>query len=93
MNELQDTALSAGPLSAPDLIVALSDEEGKLSALEKKLAASVLADVNFATNASITKIAERAGVSPRADRESVGRHRRRRGAEGQRRCRDRGRGA
>ena len=64
MNELQDTALSAGPLSAPDLIVALSDEEGKLSALEKKLAASVLADVNFATNASITEIAERAGVSP-----------------------------
>jgi DNA-binding MurR/RpiR family transcriptional regulator len=61
---LQDTALSAGPLSAPDLIVALSDEEGKLSALEKKLAASVLADVNFATNASITEIAERAGVSP-----------------------------
>jgi DNA-binding MurR/RpiR family transcriptional regulator len=42
----------------------LSDEEGKLSALEKKLAASVLADVNFATNASITEIAERAGVSP-----------------------------
>ena len=64
MNELQDTALAAGPLSAPDLIVALSDEEGKLSALEKKLAASVLADVNFATNASITEIAERAGVSP-----------------------------
>ena len=64
MNELQDAALAAGPLSAPDLIVALSDEEGKLSALEKKLAASVLADVNFATNASITEIAERAGVSP-----------------------------
>lgn len=49
---------------APDLIAALADEEGKLSALERRLAETVLADVSFATNASITDIAERAGVSP-----------------------------
>lgn len=49
---------------APDLIAALADEEGKLSALERRLAVTVLADVSFATNASITDIAERAGVSP-----------------------------
>ncbi|MBI1172311.1 SIS domain-containing protein [bacterium] len=60
----QDDAIEPAPLTASDLIVALSDPEGKLSALERKLAASVLADVNFATNASITEIAERAGVSP-----------------------------
>jgi DNA-binding MurR/RpiR family transcriptional regulator len=60
----QDSTLEAAPLTASNLIVALSDPEGRLSALEKKLAASVLADVNFATNASITEIAERAGVSP-----------------------------
>lgn len=51
-------------LTTPNLIIALGDAEGKLSALEKRLAASVLTDVNFATNASITEIAERAGVSP-----------------------------
>ena len=49
---------------APDLIAALADEEGKLSALERRLAVTVLADASFATNASITDIAERAGVSP-----------------------------
>lgn len=47
-----------------DIILALTDEEGRLSALEKKLAAEVLADVHYATNASITEIAARAGVSP-----------------------------
>ena len=53
------------PWHAPDdLIIALTDEAGRLSALERKLAASVLADVGFATNASITEIAARAGVSP-----------------------------
>jgi DNA-binding MurR/RpiR family transcriptional regulator len=52
------------PLSTPELIVALSDEEGRFSALERKLAAMVLEDVNYATNASITEIAARAGVSP-----------------------------
>ncbi|MEO8530233.1 MAG: MurR/RpiR family transcriptional regulator [Deltaproteobacteria bacterium] len=55
---------ATAPLSADDLIVALTDEAGRLSALERKLADSVLADVNFATNASITEIALRAGVSP-----------------------------
>ena len=62
MTDLADTTL---PWHAPDdLIIALTDAEGRLSSLERKLAASVLADVGFATNASITEIAERAGVSP-----------------------------
>ncbi len=53
------------PWQAPDdIIIALSDAEGRLSALERRLAASVLADVDFATNASITEIAARAEVSP-----------------------------
>ena len=51
-------------LSAVDLIALLTGEGGRLSAQERKLAASVLADVNYATNASITEIAARAGVSP-----------------------------
>jgi DNA-binding MurR/RpiR family transcriptional regulator len=42
----------------------LTDAEGRLSALERKLADSVLADVAFSTNASITEIAARAEVSP-----------------------------
>ena len=63
MNEIPDDALSPKNFSAQELILALADGEGKLSALERKLAESVLADVNFATNASITEIADRAGVS------------------------------
>lgn len=63
MTEIQDAALNPKASSAQELILALADEEGILSALERKLAASVLADVNFATNASITEIADRAGVS------------------------------
>ncbi|NHF73285.1 MurR/RpiR family transcriptional regulator [Paracoccus sp. 12-3] len=51
-------------MGPPDLIAALSDESGLVSALERKLAASILEDVSFATNASITEIAARAGVSP-----------------------------
>lgn len=64
MIKTEDPAREPVSQSAPNLIIALGDAEGKLSALEKRLAASVLADVNFATNASITEIAERAGVSP-----------------------------
>ncbi len=48
----------------PELIAALSDEDGRLSALEKRLAAVVLEDITYATNASITEIAAKAGVSP-----------------------------
>lgn len=48
----------------PDIIAALANEEGLISALERKLAAEILSDVKFATGASITEIAERAGVSP-----------------------------
>ncbi|MFV0300728.1 MAG: MurR/RpiR family transcriptional regulator [Paracoccus sp. (in: a-proteobacteria)] len=55
---------TANAMGAPDLIAALTDESGLVSALERKLAASILEDVNFATNASITGIAARAGVSP-----------------------------
>lgn len=61
---LSQETTPAGTMSAPNLIAALADEEGRLSVLEKKLAESVLADVNYATNASITEIAARAGVSP-----------------------------
>ena len=51
--------------SATDnLILSLADEDGRLSAMEKKLASFVLADVHYATNASITDIAAGAGVSP-----------------------------
>lgn len=67
MTDLPETAPDLplpAAMTASDLIVALTDEEGKLSVLEKKLAESVLADVNYATNASITEIAARAGVSP-----------------------------
>lgn len=62
---MNDDMEIVAPALTPDaLIAALTDEDGRLSALEKKLAASVLADVNFATNASITEIAARAEVSP-----------------------------
>lgn len=47
-----------------DLFHALSDEDGRLSGLEKKLAALVLDDVDFVVNSSIVDLAERAGVSP-----------------------------
>jgi DNA-binding MurR/RpiR family transcriptional regulator len=53
-----------GSVAPDDLIQALMDEDGRMSAMEKKLAAFVLADVHFATNASISDIASGAGVSP-----------------------------
>lgn len=59
-----DSTLPPGTLAPPDLILALADEDGRLSAMEKKLAEYVLADMNAATNASITEIAAGAGVSP-----------------------------
>ena len=64
MTNTSDFSLATGTPGASDLIVGLADEDGKLSALEKKLAAFVLADVHYATNASITDIATAAGVSP-----------------------------
>ena len=64
MTNASDVSLANGLPGATDLIVGLADEEGKLSALERKLAAFVLADVHYATNASITDIATGAGVSP-----------------------------
>ena len=64
MTDRPDSANTASGMGAPDLIAALTDESGLVSALERKLAASILADVSFATNASITEIAARAGVSP-----------------------------
>ena len=47
-----------------DLFHALSDEDGKLSGLEKKLARLVLEDVDLVVNSSIIELAEHAGVSP-----------------------------
>lgn len=64
MADRADSASPASGMAAPDLIAALTDESGLVSALERKLAASILEDVSFATNASITEIAARAGVSP-----------------------------
>ena len=64
MTNLADFSLATSTSGTTDLIVGLADEDGKLSAMEKKLAAFVLADVHYATNASITDIATGAGVSP-----------------------------
>lgn len=64
MTQLPDSTPNADPGSTADIVTALSDEEGRLSAMERRLAAFVLADVNYATNASITEIAAGAGVSP-----------------------------
>lgn len=47
-----------------DLFHALSEEDGRLSGLEKKLARLVLQDVDFVINSSISDLADRAGVSP-----------------------------
>ncbi|MGD9481290.1 UNVERIFIED_ORG: MurR/RpiR family transcriptional regulator (plasmid) [Roseateles sp. XES5] len=47
-----------------DLFHALSDEEGKLSGLDRKLAQITIDDVDFVMNASIGELAERVGVSP-----------------------------
>ena len=47
-----------------DLFHALSNEDGRLSALEAKLAQFALENVDFVVNSSIVELAERAGVSP-----------------------------
>ena len=47
-----------------DIFTALTDEDDRLSALEKRLARIVLDDADFALNASIVELADRAEVSP-----------------------------
>ena len=47
-----------------DLFHALSDEDSRLSGLEKKLAHLVLENVDFVVNSSIVELADHAGVSP-----------------------------
>jgi len=47
-----------------DLFHALSNEDGRLSALEAKLAQFALENVDFVVNSSIVELAGRAGVSP-----------------------------
>lgn len=47
-----------------DIYTALTDEDERLTQLERKLAQIVLSDVEFAVNASIVDLAERAEVSP-----------------------------
>nr|WP_298095140.1 MurR/RpiR family transcriptional regulator [uncultured Shinella sp.] len=47
-----------------DLLQALSDADGKRSALDRKLAQIVLDDVDFVVSAAIGDMAKRAGVSP-----------------------------
>jgi DNA-binding MurR/RpiR family transcriptional regulator len=47
-----------------DIYTALIDEDDRLTALEKQLARIVLNDAEFAVNASIVDLAERAEVSP-----------------------------
>lgn len=64
MTDKTDSTANAGTGEANDLIAALIDQAGLVSSLERKLAASILEDVNLAINASITEIAARAGVSP-----------------------------
>lgn len=64
MSGTDEISLSSSGVAARDLIQALADEDEAFSAMERKLAEYVLADVNRATNASITEIAAGAGVSP-----------------------------
>ena len=64
MSGTDEIGLSSSGVAARDLIQALADEDETFSAMERKLAEYVLADVNRATNASITEIAAGAGVSP-----------------------------
>ncbi|MCA0271809.1 MAG: MurR/RpiR family transcriptional regulator [Proteobacteria bacterium] len=59
-----DSDLSPVEPAPTDLVRALADEEGRLSAMERRLAEYVLGDVNAATSASIIEIAAGAGVSP-----------------------------
>lgn len=47
-----------------DLYHVLTDEEGRLSGLDRKLAQFVLQDVDFVVHSSIADLAARAGVSP-----------------------------
>ncbi len=47
-----------------DIFTALTDEDDKLTLLEKRVARIVLEDAEFALNASIVELAERAEVSP-----------------------------
>ena len=47
-----------------DIFTALTDEDDRLSALEKRLARIVLDDAEFTLNASIVELADRAEVSP-----------------------------
>ncbi len=46
-----------------DIIHALSDEDGRLSGLEKKLAAFVLDNVDFVVNSSISELAAKVDIS------------------------------
>lgn len=64
MSKRENGEAASGGVSFPDLMLALADDEGRLSTMEKRLAEYVLADVNAATSASITEIAASAGVSP-----------------------------
>ncbi len=64
MTNRSDPTPAQGASLTADLILSLADEDGRMSAMEKKLAAFVLEDVHYATNASITDIATGAGVSP-----------------------------
>ena len=52
------------PDSGMDIFTALTDEDDRLSALEKRLARIVLDDAEFTLNASIVELADRAEVSP-----------------------------
>ena len=47
-----------------DILAALQEEESALSRSEKRISALIFSDIDFAVNASITDLAERADVSP-----------------------------
>ncbi len=64
MNALRPVGRQFEPEPSMDLFHALSDEDGRLAGLDKKLAHLVLKDVEAVMNASISELAERAGVSP-----------------------------
>lgn len=62
--EENDFLPRAQPARIMDIFTALTDDEERLTPREKRIAQIVLGDVDFAVNASIVDLADRAGVSP-----------------------------
>lgn len=61
---MNETRISTASGNVSDIFVQLADGEIRLSANERKIADLILKDANLVTGASITELAELAGVSP-----------------------------